>query len=144
MSLLPAKSGRPQLKRRLSVLVFSFIVVVVVCIALLITSHTLPQKNIILIVMDTVRTDRLGCYGNSSGMTPEIDGFAYDAVLFENAFSHAPWTLPSIASLLTSTYPAQHGAGGFLGSFKILREDAVTIAEVFQRAGAVTGSVWDS
>jgi arylsulfatase A-like enzyme len=98
----------------------------------------IPNKNVILIVIDTARVDRFGCYGNSSGITPNIDKFAEDAVLFENAFSQAPWTLPSFASLFTSQYPISHGAGGRLGAFKTLHEDAVTIAEVFHRAGAVT------
>ncbi|MHC4160018.1 MAG: sulfatase, partial [Planctomycetota bacterium] len=104
-------------------------------------SSTKPQKNVILIVLDTVRADRLGCYGNTYGITPEIDSFAQESVLFENAFSHAPWTLPSIASLLTSSHPAQHGASGFLGSFTTLKPDAVTLAEVFRSAGAETGAI---
>jgi len=104
-------------------------------------SQNLPDKNVILIVIDTVRADRLGCYGSTAGMTPEIDRFSKNAVRFEQAFSHAPWTLPSIASLFTSQYPTQHGAGGHLGSFTILRDDAVTIAELFKRAGSVTGAI---
>lgn len=104
-------------------------------------SAQVPSKNVVIIMLDTVRTDRLGCYGNPSGITPEIDKFGQGAIRFEQAFSHAPWTLPSVASLFTSQYPTQHGAGGYLGSFTILHDDAVTIAELFQRAGAVTGAI---
>lgn len=100
-----------------------------------------PQQNVILIILDTVRADRLGCYGNTEGLTPEIDKFSRDAVRFDQAFSHAPWTLPSVASIFTSRYPAQHTAGGRLGAFTILPDDVVTIAEVFQRSRAVTGAI---
>lgn len=104
-------------------------------------SASVQSRNIVLIVLDTVRIDRLGCYGNQAGITPEIDRFADGAVRFEKAFSHAPWTLPSVASLFTSRYPVQHGAGGRLGAFRILNDQAVTIAEVFQGAGVVTGAI---
>ncbi len=123
-----------------SLLVLTILLIIVVGVYYTLTPTSL-EKNVIFIVLDTVRADRLGCYSNSSDLTPEIDRFAKDAVLFENAFSHAPWTLPSIASLFTSRYPAQHGAGGSLGKFKILQNDAVTLAEVFQRAGVVTGAI---
>lgn len=99
------------------------------------------KPNVILIMIDTLRTDRLGCYGSRAGITPEIDKFTRGAVRFEKAFSHAPWTLPSIASLFTSRYPLQHRAGGRLGAFRILSDKAVTIGEVFQRAGITTGAI---
>lgn len=100
-----------------------------------------PNKNIILIILDTVRADKLGCYGDFSGLTPQIDEFAAKAVRFERAFSHAPWTLPSVASIFTSQYPNQHGAGGQLGSFTKLPDDAVTIAEIFKKAGTETAAI---
>jgi len=102
---------------------------------------TNPGRNVILIVVDTLRADRLGCYGNDLGMTPQIDSFARGAVRFENAFSHAPWTLSSIASLFTSQYPGRHQAGGRIGAFRPLREEAVTIAEIARTAGLATGAV---
>jgi arylsulfatase A-like enzyme len=100
-----------------------------------------PRRNIILILLDTVRVDRLGCYGSAMGLTPEIDRFAETAVRFEQAFAHAPWTLPSVASLYTSRHPMQHGAGGHLGSFRMLPERAVTLAEVLRRQGLSTGAI---
>jgi len=100
-----------------------------------------PRHNVILIIIDTLRSDRLGCSGNSAGMTPQIDKFARRAVRFDQAYAHAPWTLPSVASLFTSNYPIQHGAGGHLGAFTLLPDSAVTIAEVFKDAGAFTGAI---
>ena len=59
-------------------------------------SRTTPRPNVILIVVDTLRADRLGCMGSTSGLTPNMDTLAADGVLFERAFCHAPWTLPSV------------------------------------------------
>lgn len=100
-------------------------------------------RNVLLIVLDTVRADRLGCYGNQRGLTPRIDAFATSGVRFSNAFSHSPWTLPSTASLFTSLYPMQHRAGGRLGSFTRLPSDAVTIAEAFRDAGTRTAAIFN-
>jgi arylsulfatase A-like enzyme len=100
-----------------------------------------PDWNLLVILLDTVRVDRLGCYGNPIDLTPEIDRFAAQAVRFENAFAHAPWTLPSVASLYTSRHPEQHGAGGRLGDFRSLREDVTTLAEVYAAGGYQTAAV---
>ena len=97
--------------------------------------------NVILIVMDTFRADRLGCHGNPTGLTPNLDRFAGGAVRFNAAFAAAPWTLPSMASLYTSQHPVQHGAGGYMGKFQSLPDDAVTVAEVFDGAGAETRAI---
>jgi len=99
------------------------------------------KPNVVLVVIDTLRADKLGCYGGTRGLTPHIDAFARDAVLFENASAHAPWTLPSIASMLTSQTPAEHGAGGRLPEFTQLPDSAATLAEVFASSGYRTALV---
>jgi len=99
------------------------------------------RPNVLLIAVDTLRADKLGCYGSDLGATPRIDALAAESVRFEHAYAHAPWTLPSFASLFTSRYPPQHGAGGFIGSFTGLSEDQRTLAECFRDAGYATGSV---
>ena len=66
--------------------------------------------NVLLIVMDTVRSDRLSCYGNSRAVTPMVDALANYGYRFENFFSNSSWTLPSHASLFTGVYPAAHRA----------------------------------
>lgn len=67
------------------------------------------RPNIIVIVVDSLRSDHVGCYGYERQTTPNIDLFAKDAVLFQNAVASAPWTSPSTASLLTSQYPSTLG-----------------------------------
>jgi arylsulfatase A-like enzyme len=65
--------------------------------------------NVILVSIDTLRADHLGCYGYGEPTSPWIDGLASRGVLFTRAFSQASWTLPSHASMLTSRYPSSHG-----------------------------------
>ncbi len=74
-------------------------------------ASTAPKKrpDIILISIDTLRPDHTGCYGYRRPTTPNLDAFAKESVLFENAISAAPWTLPSHTSMFTSLYPNRHG-----------------------------------
>lgn len=97
--------------------------------------------SVLLVIADTLRADKLGCYGNETALTPFLDAFADESVLFEHASSHAPWTLPSTASLLTSLYPQQHGAGGRLGAFTRLDPSVRTLASVLADAGYRTASI---
>jgi hypothetical protein len=61
--------------------------------------------NVILIIVDTLRADHLGCYGYSRNTSGNIDRFAADSLLFENCFSHAPSTSASVASILSGFLP---------------------------------------
>lgn len=93
-----------------------------------------PRPDVLLIVIDTCRRDGLGCYGNPRDNTPELDRFAAANVRFERAIATAPWTLPSVASVLTSRLPSVHGAyraanddytglrAGIVSGVEILRE----------------------
>ncbi|MEK6935026.1 MAG: sulfatase [Nanoarchaeota archaeon] len=67
------------------------------------------RPNIIIITMDALRADHLGVYGYPYNTSPNIDNFAKDATIFKNAYSQAPWTIPSIATIFTSLYPSVHG-----------------------------------
>jgi arylsulfatase A-like enzyme/tetratricopeptide (TPR) repeat protein len=73
-------------------------------------AKTLP--NIMLISLDTVRPDHLGCYGYETAHTPNIDALAAGGVVFERAYSTSSWTKPSHASVFTGLYPLAHGAQG--------------------------------
>ena len=69
------------------------------------------RPNIILICMDALRADRVGWHNPKSKLTPALDALAADGVAFKHAISQAPWTLPSVSSVLTGLYPSFHGAG---------------------------------
>src|SRR6185295_1602057 len=74
-----------------------------------------PGKNLVLVVVDTLRTDALGAYGNRQGLTPNLDALARRSVRLAQLHAPAPWTLPSMASLMTGLQPQTHGAGRRLG-----------------------------
>ena len=65
--------------------------------------------NIVLIVIDTLRPDHLGCYGHDRGTSPRIDRLAAEGVVFEQCYSVASWTQPAMASIFTGLLPAAHG-----------------------------------
>ena len=94
--------------------------------------------NVVLIVVDTLRPDYLGCYGDPRGCSPGIDRLAADGILFENAFAHTPITGPSHAALFTSRYPSETGVlnNGMHG----LSPDQPLLAEILQEHGYGTGA----
>lgn len=96
---------------------------------------------VILISIDTLRADHLGCYGYARRVSPEIDRFRRDAVLFEQAIAQAPSTLPSHASMLSSRWPEHHGASFMRKT--ALPEAVTTLTEALveegYRAAAFTG-----
>jgi len=88
--------------------------------------------NVVWIVWDTVRADRLSLYGHQTRTTPFLDGFAKDALVFDNCQSIASTTVPAHASLLTNLTPSQHGADN---THCYLNDQLLTLAEIFQGAG---------
>ena len=90
-----------------------------------------PQSNVLFVVLDTVRKDRLEPYGYERETTPELSRFAEEATVFESAVAPAPWTLPVHASLFTGRYPSQHGADQ--GSPYL--DDETTLASTLSAAG---------
>src|SRR5947208_15762165 len=75
-----------------------------------------PPLDVILVTIDTLRADHLGCYGYRNIETPNIDALAADGARFQNAFAAVPVTLPSHASILTGTYPMYSGMHDFSGN----------------------------
>jgi hypothetical protein len=94
------------------------------------------RPNVLLIVIDTLRADRLGCYGNPLGLTPFMDGLAKRGVVFENAYAASSWTSPSVASLFTSRYPTQHQV---VRHDTKLSQDETTLAEKLKTASYFSG-----
>jgi len=72
-------------------------------------ARTSSRPNVLLVVVDALRQDVLGCYGNTRVRTPVIDGLAARGVVFENAWVQAPFTWSSFGSILTGKYPRRHG-----------------------------------
>src|SRR5262249_56334607 len=70
--------------------------------------HPIPNQNVLLVTIDTLRADALGSYGGRAA-TPALDRLAREGVRFDFAHAHAVLTLPSHASILTGLYPYQHG-----------------------------------
>ena len=67
--------------------------------------------SIIIVVVDTLRADAVGCYDARHPVTPHLDAIAGEGIRFATTIASAPWTVPSISSLLTSRYPSEHGQG---------------------------------
>ncbi|MCP3982452.1 MAG: sulfatase-like hydrolase/transferase [bacterium] len=86
-----------------------------------------PVERVVIVTFDTTRADRIGCYGYEDAETPSLDAFAEESVLFENAISQVPTTLPSHSTMFTGLYPHDHGVRYNI-VFR-LGSDAVTLAE---------------
>lgn len=93
--------------------------------------------NVIIVLVDTLRPDRLGVYGNGRGLTPAIDELASGGTVFRRAYAQSSWTNPSVATLFTSRYQSQHGIISFGSN---LKDDEETLAELFKRRGYSTGA----
>ena len=94
---------------------------------------TAPDSpNVILISVDTLRADHLGCYGYERDTSPFLDSLAADGVVFENAYAQSSWTLASHMSLFTGRYPHNHGVETPELS---LSESVATLTESLKGAG---------
>lgn len=97
--------------------------------------------DIVLISVDTLRPDRLGCFGHERPTSPAIDALAARGALFRNAFSPAPWTLPTHMSIFTSLYPSFHKLerGGTSGNIR-LDDSETTLPQLLQARGYATAA----
>ena len=104
-----------------------------------VTDAVAPEDlNIILITLDTLRSDRLSCYGSEHVDTPNIDALAREGVRFANAASTVPFTLPAHSSMMTGTYPPYHGVRENVGA--VLGDDLPTLAERLGDGGWATAA----
>lgn len=97
----------------------------------------MAAPDILLLVLDTQRADRLSCYGYGQETSPHLDAFAADAALFRHAFAPAQWTVPSHASMFTGVYPSIHGTQH---SHSLLPTALPTVAERLRIAGYHTAA----
>jgi len=93
---------------------------------------------VLLVVVDTMRADRLPVYGYTQGKTPHLDAFAADSVVFNQAFANASWTRPSFATILSGRFPSSHRT---MAKSDALPESVTTLSEAYQSAGYATSAV---
>ncbi len=98
-----------------------------------------PARDVLIVTLDTTRADRLGCYGYDAAATPNLDAFARDAALFEDAVAPAPVTLPSHCTLFTGLNPYRHGVR--YNAMFVLPQSIETLAERLRDAGFRTAAV---
>jgi arylsulfatase A-like enzyme len=101
-------------------------------------SGAAQPPNLLLITVDTLRADRLVCYGGEPGVGEFLCSLADRGTRFEWAFATAPYTAPSIASVLTGLYPSAHGVRQSATTY--LRDDFVTLPELLRAAGYRTAA----
>jgi len=127
---------------------FVRVALLAVCFAAVACQREQPTSSfdgapVIVISIDTLRADRLPAYGYDKVETPHIDAFRRDGILFENAYSHCPMTLPSHVSMLTGLLPTEHGVRNNLG----YRFDAAkyrTLPQALKERGYETGAAVSS
>ena len=100
-----------------------------------------PTGGVLLIILDTTRTDHLSAYGYPRLTSPNLDRLATEGQRYDRAWSQAPWTLPSVATILTGRPPWIHGAMRGPGGIRPIDPELTTLAESMKQAGYATGAV---
>jgi arylsulfatase A-like enzyme/Flp pilus assembly protein TadD len=125
-------------KRRLTLQALVILVIFYAGYLRPLAAATPTKPNILLITVDTLRPDHLGCYGSKTVRTPAADALASRGALFTRAFAHTPLTLPSHTNILLGLTPNAHGIHDNSGF--IVREDFVTLAGWLKAQGYTTGA----
>jgi arylsulfatase len=99
------------------------------------SSTVVPNANVVLVIIDTLRADHLGAYGYARDTSPTLDRLAREGALFERVIAQGSWTPPAVGSIFTSLYPHVHGAVGFRQG---ISDQAVTLPEALKAAGYAT------
>ena len=95
------------------------------------------NKNVMIVLVDCLRADHLGCYGYTRKTSPFLDHIARSGITFENCIAPSSWTVPSVVSLFTGVYPQQHGVNT-LGT--IIPEDLSMLQEIMEKNGVETAA----
>lgn len=95
-------------------------------------------RNVLFVCLDTVRADRLGCYGHDRPTSPNLDKLAARSMVFEDTLSPSSWTLPVLASVMTGLYPHEHGALYFRTP---IRKGTYRLPELLRGAGLATAAM---
>jgi len=117
------------------------IVILIVFLPLLVLSKSVKRKteeNVLLIIIDTLRADHVGCYGYSRLITPTIDMLSKDGVIYNHVYAQSSWTKTAVASLMTGLYPSQHNVYNEFGDYCTLPREITTLSEILKNAGYTT------
>src|SRR5712692_216410 len=120
-----------------------FLLVLVLLCACGSKHETFRDAPVILISVDTLRSDHLPAYGYRGVQTPNLDAFRRDSILFTRAYSHCPMTLPSHASILTGLLPTEHGVRNNIG-YRFDGSKHPTLAAILKSSGYATGAAVSS
>jgi arylsulfatase A-like enzyme/Tfp pilus assembly protein PilF len=123
-----------SLRRSIFLLIACFLLA---CVGALAEVKSAP--NVVVITIDTLRADHLGCYGDKQIRTPNIDALAAEGTRFERAYTPVPVTLPAHTVIFTGTYPTLNGMHDFSGNK--LNATQPTLASVLRQHGYATGAV---
>jgi arylsulfatase A-like enzyme/tetratricopeptide (TPR) repeat protein len=144
----PFKTTEPRTARRRTIVLGLAGAVVLAGLALIYFLAVAPARNplrlpprasmnVLLITLDTTRSDHLGCYGDAAAKTPALDALAAGGVRFKRVYCPAPLTLPSHTSILTGLYPLKHGVRN---NSHILRDGIPTLAGILKAQGYATAA----
>ena len=123
------------------ILIISILLIIILSGVILYNYNHRVRPNLMIILIDALRKDHLGCYGYHRNTSPRIDEFAKDAIKFEETMSTCSWTSPSIASLFTSLYVSSHGLKTHSQkSTDILDLRFETLAEILKKHGYRTSA----
>src|SRR2546429_8899815 len=138
---IDVQSGKQPLNRRRVIALLCWLLVglasLEIAIPIPLAAQNKDLPSIILISVDTLRADRLSCYGYRGRSTPNIDAMAQGGTLFSQVSSQVPLTLPSHVSLLTSSYPFSNG---ITDNGQQLAPNAVTLATLLKSNGYLTAA----
>ena len=133
--------GFPPAHRLLSFNPLRAVVLIPVGLALAfysVTAMAASRPNLVLVTVDTLRADRVGCYGYKTIQTPNMDRLAADGVRFQSVVSQVPLTLPSHCTIMTGAYPVFHGVRDNVGYR--LSQSKITLATILRNQGYRTAA----
>ncbi len=130
------QSGAEALRTRRAARIFGRRVVWGIAVLAAVAGLTLPsiarpsadgRSSIVIVLIDTLRADHLGCYGYDRDTSPNVDRWAAGSTVFDACIAQASWTVPSVASIFTSLYPSVHRTGSGLAERRTIRDGRVVM-----------------
>lgn len=120
-----------------------FLLFVMLLLFLSCGAETDTRPNVILLLVDTVNADHLGCYGYYRNTSPSIDSLAATGIRFANCQAQAPWTLPAMTSILTGLSEKSHGCNRYNSVSYGLDPEVPTLASILQEEGYASATFFN-